>query len=108
MQPSQHKNYLTPYGNVRTYLTRFSTQKPIETFSARTKAFESFFFPYCAKKWVNLSEERRNRLNNMFKPSMFNFVKPRENSIFVVQDFNGLKVLRSRSPKYLCLKPFLF
>ena len=45
------QNYLTPYDNVRTYLTRYATQKSIRTFRGRTKAFESSYFPRCAKEW---------------------------------------------------------
>ena len=68
--------------------------KSIKTFSGRTKAFESFFFPYCAKEWGNLSEELRNIESiNTFKSSILHFVRPRENSVFAVHDINGLKLL---------------
>ena len=42
------KDYLIPCDNLRTYLTRSSTQKRIKIFPAKTKTFESSFFPYCA------------------------------------------------------------
>ena len=59
--------------NARTYLTRSSTQKFEKTFSARTKAFELIFFPYCTKEWGNLSYEFRNIESvKMFKPSILN------------------------------------
>ena len=94
LQPSYLQNYLTPYDNVRTYLTRYLTQKSIKTFSGRTKAFELSFFPHCAKEWGNLSEELRNIDSiNTFQLSILNFVMPRENSVFAVHDINGLKLL---------------
>ena len=98
LQPSYFQNYLTPYGNVRTCLTRYSTQKSVKTFSGRTKAFELSLFPHYAKEWENLSEELRNIDSiNKFKLSILNFVRPRENSVFAVHDINGLKLLtRSR------------
>ena len=37
--PSYLKDYLIPCDNLRTYLTRSSTQKRIKTFTARTKIF---------------------------------------------------------------------
>ena len=94
LQPSYLQNYLTPYDNERPYLTRYATQKLIKTFGGRTKAFESSFFPYCAKEWGNLSEELRNIDSiKTFKLSILNFVRPRENSVFAVHDINGLKLL---------------
>ena len=92
--PSYLKDYLIPSENLRTYLTRFSTQKRIKTFLARAKIFESSFFPQCAETWGNLSEERRN-INSIdtFKTSILNFVRPRENSVFEVYDINGVKLL---------------
>ena len=75
-------------------LTRFSTQKRIKTFPARTKTFESSFFPHCTEAWGNLSEELRN-LNsiNTFKTSILNFVRQRENSVFEIHDNKGVKLL---------------
>ena len=94
LQPSYLENYLTPYDNERPYLTRYATQKSTKTFRGRTKTFESSFFPYCAKEWGNFSEELRNIDSiKMFKLSIFNSVRPRENSVFAVHDINGLKLL---------------
>ena len=94
LQASYLQNYLTPYDNVRTYLTRYSTQKLRKAFSGRTKAIELSFFPHCAKEWGNLSEELRNIDSiNTFKLSILNFVRPRENSVFAVHDINSLKLL---------------
>ena len=96
LQPSYLHNYLTPYDNVRIYLTRSSTQKSIKTFSGRTKAFELPFFPLCAKEWGNISVELRNIDSiNTFESSILNFVRPRENSVFAVHDINDLKLLTS-------------
>ena len=92
--PSYLKDYLIPCDNLRTYLTRSSTQKRIKTFPARTKIFESSFFPHCAEAWGNLSEELRNINSiNTFKTSILNFVRPTENSVFQVHDINGVKLL---------------
>ena len=75
-------------------MTRYSTQKSIKTFSGRTKAFELSFFPQCAKEWGYLSKELRNIDSiNTFKLSILDFVRPRENSVFAVNDINGLKLL---------------
>ena len=80
MKPSYLQNCLTPFDNVRIYLTRSSTQKSIKTFSGRTKAFELPFFPLYANEWGNISEELRNIGSiNTFKSSILNFVSPREN-----------------------------
>ena len=86
--------YLTPYDKVRTYLTRFSTQTSIKTFSGRTKTFESSFCPHYSKEWGNLSVELKNIDSiNTFKSSILNFVMPRGNSFFAVHDINGLNLL---------------
>ena len=80
-------NYLTAYDIVRTYLTRHATQKSIKTFRETTKAFESSFFPYCAKEWGNPSEELRNiDLIKTFNLSILNFVS----LVFAVHDINDL------------------
>ena len=85
LQPSYLQNYLTPYDNVRPYLTWYVTQKPKKTFRGRSKAFESFFFPYCAKEWGNLNGDLRNiNLKNTFKLSILNLVKPQKSLISMV------------------------
>ena len=92
--PSYLKGYLIPCDNLRTYLIRSSTQKTIKVFPAKTKPFESSFFPHFAEAWGNLSEELRNVDSiNTFKSSILNFVRPRENSVFAVHDINGVKLL---------------
>ena len=80
--------------NLRTYLTRSSSQKTVKTLPARTKNFKSSFFPHCAEAWGNLSEELRNIDSiNTFKSSILNCGRPRENSVFAVHDINGVKLL---------------
>ena len=92
--PSYLTDYLIPCDHLRTSLIRSSTQKIIKTFTARTKTFESSFFPHCAEAWRNLSEELRNEKSiNKFKTSILNFVRPTENSVFEVHDINGVKLL---------------
>ena len=72
--PSYLKDYLIPYDNLRTYVTRSSNQKTLKTFPARTKTFESSFFPHCADAWRNLSEELSNIDSvNTFQSSILNF-----------------------------------
>ena len=78
--PSYLKDYLIPCDNFRAYLTQSSTQKTIKTFPARTKTFESSFFPHFVEAWGNLSEELRNVDSiNTFRSSILNFVRPRKN-----------------------------
>ena len=43
------------------YQTRSANQKNLRQFSARTKIFESTFFPFRIKGWNNLSEELQIR-----------------------------------------------
>ena len=75
-------------------MTRSSTQKKTKSFPARTKTFESSYFPHCAEAWGNFSEELRNINSiNTFKTSILNFVGPRENSVFEVYDIKGVKLL---------------
>ena len=94
LQPSYLKDYLIPCDNLRTYLTRSSTQKITKIFPGRTKTFKSFFFPHCAEAWGNLNEELRNIDSiSTFKSSILNFFRPRENSDFAVHDINGVKLL---------------
>ena len=89
--PSYLKDYLIPCDNLKTYLIRSSTQEIIKTFPARTKTFESSFFPCCAETWGNLSKELRNINSiNTFKSSILNFVRPRENSAFEAFEVNYL------------------
>ena len=92
--PSYLKNYLIPCDNLRTYLTRSSTQNRIKTFPARTKIFEPSFFPHCAEEWGNIIEELRN-INSIdtFKSCILNFVRPGGNPVFEVHDVNGVKLL---------------
>ena len=109
LQPSYLENYLTPYDTVRTYLARYATQKSIKTFRGRTKAFESSFFPHCAKEWGNLSLELRNIDSiKTFELSIFNFLRPRENSVFAVHDTNGLKLLTRLRLKFSHLNEHKF
>ena len=73
--PSYLSNYPIPCDDLRTYLTRSSTQKRIKT-------------------WRNLSEELRNINSiNKFKSSILNFVSSTETSVFEVHDIKGVKLL---------------
>ena len=64
--PSYLKDYLIPCDNF--------------SFPARTKTFESSFFPHFVEAWGNLSEELRNVDSiNTFRSSILNFVRPRKN-----------------------------
>ena len=77
LQPSS----LQKLKSLRTYLTRSSAKESIKTSNARTKVFESSFFPHFAKEWGNLFEKLRNIDSvNLFKSSTLNFVRTRENS----------------------------
>ena len=94
LQPTYFQNYFTSYDNVKTYFTQSSNEKPIKNFSGITKAFDLSFFPPCAKEWGNLNAKLRNINSiNMFKSSILNFVRRRENLVFAIHDINGLKLL---------------
>ena len=109
LQPCYLQNYLTPYYNERPYSARYAIQKSIKTLRGRTKAFESSFFPYCAKEWGNLNKELRNIDSvKTFKLSILNFVRPRENSVFAVHDINGLKLLTHLKLNFSHLKEHKF
>ena len=69
-------------------------KRTIRQFSRRTKIFESSFFPYCIKEWNNLSEElRKIKSTDQFKMKILSFIRPPKNSIFKIQDINGIKLL---------------
>ena len=56
-------SYLQSYLINRTEVAferRSSRQSKFKSFSARTKIFETSFYPYCFKEWSSLSEEIRN------------------------------------------------
>ena len=89
LQASYLQSYLTPSDNVRTYLTRYATQKSLKTFRGRTEGLESSFFWHCAKEWGSLSEELRNTDSaETFKLSILSFVRSRENSFFQFMNIN--------------------
>ena len=68
--------------------------KCTKSFSARTKNFETSFYPYCLKEWSNLSEEICNIVSlNKFKKTILNFIRPKENSVFAIHVTNGIKLL---------------
>ena len=89
LQPSYLQNYLTPYHNFRTYLTRSLTEKSIKTFCGRTKAFELSLFPHCIKELENISKE----LRSIESINILNITRHRENSVFADHDINGLNLL---------------
>ena len=107
--PSYLKDYVIPCDNLRKYLTRSSAQKRKKTFPARTKIFESSFFPHSAEAWGNLSEELRNIDSiNKLKTSILNFVRPRENSVSEVHYINGVKLLTRLRLKFCHLNEHKF
>ena len=66
----------------------------MKTLSGRTKAFNSSFYPYATKEWWALGEEIRNIVSvNKFKEIILSFIRPKENSVFVIHDTKGLKLL---------------
>ena len=90
-------SYLQTYHNAVSegaYLTRSATQNKIEPIPARTKVFENSFFPYCIREWSKLSDKIRNIESiNKFKVAIFNFIRPKANSVFNIHDTNGIKLL---------------
>ena len=59
----------------------------MKTLSGRTKAFNS-------KEWCAVSEEIRNVVSlNKIREMIRSFIRPKENSIFVIHDTKVLKLL---------------
>ena len=54
------------FRNIQHYQTRSKSMKIMEQIRARTKVFENFFFPYCIKEWLKLSEEIQNNSRKQF------------------------------------------
>ena len=76
------------------YRTRLANQKNLRQFSARTKIFDSFIFPYCINERNNLSDKLREIKSTVpFKTKILSFIRPKENSIFKIHDINGIKVI---------------
>ena len=58
--------------------------------------FESFFFLYCIKEWNNLSGKLLKMESTLqFKTKILSFSRPKENSIFKINEANGIKLLSS-------------
>ena len=67
------------------YLTCSTTQDKIKPIPARNKVFENSFFPYCIKEWSKLNDKIRNiKSINKFKVTILNFIRPKGNSVFVL------------------------
>ena len=93
--PVYLQSYIS-YCDEGVYRTRSANQKNLRQFSTRTKIFESSFFPYCIKERNNLSEElRKIKSTVQFKTKILSFIRSKENSIFKIDDINGIK-LRNR------------
>ena len=91
--PSYLQSYLDHY-NYGEYQTRSACQNKMKTFSGRTKAFNSSFYPYSIKQWCALSEEIWNIVSvNKFKETIISFIRPKENSVFAIRDTKRLKLL---------------
>ena len=75
------------FRNVQHYQTRSKPTKTKEQIKARTKAFENSFFPYCIKEWLKLTDEIRSiESSKQLKKTILDFVRPKENSIYVIHD----------------------
>ena len=90
-------SYLHTYHNAVSegaYLTRSTTQNKTKPIPARTKILENSFFPYCIKEWSKLNDKIRNiKSINKFKVTILNFIRPKGNSVFHINDINGIKLL---------------
>ena len=68
--------------------------KIIEQIKVRTKAFENYFFPYCIKELLKLSDEIQSiESSKQFKKTILDFIRPKENSIYAIHDISDLKLL---------------
>ena len=81
--PSYLQPNLNNY-NYGEYQTRSACQNKMKTLSGRIKAFNSYFDLYSIKQWCALSEE-----------TIISFIRPKENSVFAINDTKGLKLLTS-------------
>ena len=91
--PSYLQSYLN-LCNDGEYQKRSACQSKMKTFSGRSKAFNSSFYPYSIKEWFALSEEiRKTVFVNEFREIILNFIGPKENSLFAIHDTKGLKIL---------------
>ena len=76
---------------------------------ARTKVFENSFFPYCIKEWLKLGDKIRSiESSKQFKKTVFDFIRPKENSMkrkLYVQ--NVLRALHVSFKFYVLFNPVL-
>ena len=73
--------------------TRSTTQNKIKPTPVRKKVFENFP-PYCIKEWSKLNEKTRNIESiNKFNEKIFNFLRPKRNSVFYTHNTKGIKPL---------------
>ena len=80
--------------DVQHYQTRSKSTKVTWQIMARTKVFENSFFPYCIKEWLWLDDEIRSiESTKLFKKTIPDFITPKENSVYAINDISGLKLL---------------
>ena len=66
----------------------------MKTLSGKTKSFDSSFYPCSTKEWCIFCEEIRNAVSvNKFKTIILSFIRPKENSVFVIHGTKGMKLL---------------
>lgn len=85
--PSYHQEYVSIFKS-KENTKLFHKTKHINLF------LKHLFFPHYAKERRKASKETRDIDSiNKFKSYVFNFIMPRENSVFVIHDTKGVKFL---------------
>ena len=57
----------------------------------RTESFSNRFFPYCLKEWQILNPViKQSESLAQFKKSILQFIRPVQNNIFDVSDYEGI------------------
>ena len=91
--PSYRQSYLN-HCNDGEYQTRPICPNKMKTLSGKTKSFDSSFYPCSTKEWCIFCEEIRNAVSvNKFKTIILSFIRPKENSVFVIHGTKGMKLL---------------
>ena len=75
-------------------LITLATTKNIPEIFCRTQYFSDSFFPYTICEWNKLDIcIRQSESLNIFRTALLKFIRPSANSVFLVRDRQGLKLL---------------
>ena len=81
-------NYFSPKLISQRYPNTF------KTYRRRTISYQNYFFPYSVNQWNQLDSNIRNCTSySVFRNTLLKIIKPLENSIYNIDDPQGLKLL---------------